>query len=90
MTETEKLHERITALEAQIVLYRERHESVSNDLARLQEAHDLRQGENRGWLQIYLQLLSDLEALKADVSRLEPQTESDSRDVSVRSKELIN
>lgn len=82
MTEIEKLHERIITLETQLALYREQHETVGNELARLQEEHDLRQKENRGWVTTYLQLLSDIDALKAEMSRLEPEPESDSRDVS--------
>lgn len=89
-TEIDKLHERITTLEAQIAFYRERHESVSSELRRLRKANDQHQDENRDWLRTYLQLLSDIDALKVELSRLEPQTESDSHDVSVRTKESIN
>jgi chromosome segregation ATPase len=86
MTEIERLQERITTLEAQVALYRDQHESVSDELVRLREANDRRQNENRGWLTIYLQLLSEIEHLKADVSRLKSETEADSRDLSVLQK----
>ena len=83
MTEVEKLSERIITLETQLALYREQHESVSNALARLQEEHDLRQKENQGWVTTYLQLLSEIEALKVELSRLGPGSEYDSRKFSV-------
>jgi hypothetical protein len=83
MTEIEKLSERITTLETQLALYREQHESVSNALARLQEEHDLRQKENQGWVTTYLQLLSEIDALKVELSRIEPEGGYDLQNFSV-------
>jgi hypothetical protein len=86
MTEIERLHERIANLEAQIALDRDRHKSVSAELAHLRDANDRRQNENRSWLAIYIQLLSDIERLKADVSHLKPEAGLDSPDFSAQLK----
>jgi hypothetical protein len=82
MIEIERLSERIATLEAERALYREQHESVSNALAHLQEEHALRQKENQGWVTTYLQLLSEIRDLKAELSRLGPESEYNSRDFS--------